>query len=133
MLSEETAIGNFPVLVVQTMRQIAETIDKENFERHEYTHLNLYKDALKGQAVELAKMIDAKAIISLTETGSTAFKISRFKNSIPVIAIVDKLSVANYLSLAHGVSVLVEKTLKDIPDLRKKIEELSRVYGFAKE
>ncbi len=133
MLSEETAVGNFPVLAVQTMRDIAVVTDRENFDRHEYSHLDLHKDSLKKQAVELAKMVNAKAIISLTETGSTAFKISRFKNNIPIIAIIDKPDIANYLSLAHGVSVLVEKTLKDIPELREKIKELAEQYAFAKE
>jgi pyruvate kinase len=42
----------------------------ENFDREEYTQLDEIKDALKKMAVNLAKMINAKAIISLTETGS---------------------------------------------------------------
>jgi pyruvate kinase len=113
------------------MREIAEVTDKANDPRHEYLDLDLGKDAIKKEAVELANMIGAKAIIALTETGSTPFKISRFKNNIPIIAVTDKKDVCNYLSLAHGVSTIVMDTVHDLGELRKAIKDISKSYNIA--
>lgn len=132
MLSEESAVGMYPVLAVQTMRDIAIATDKANDPRHEYLNLNLEVDAIKLGSVEIAKMVGAKAIIALTETGSTPFKISRFKNNIPIIALTDKKSEIGSLSLAHGVSVIESKTVHNIPELRNSLKEIAKEYNLAK-
>ena len=132
MLSEESAIGSYPVLAVETMRDIAEVTDAENFLKTDYTELDKFKDAITKQAVILAKTIDAKAILALTETGLTPFKISRFKNNIPVIAITDKSDITNYLSLAHGVSVLKSETIRNLPSLRQVVKDITKEYKIAK-
>lgn len=131
MLSEESAVGLYPVLAVQTMRDIAMATDKANDPRHEYLKLDYKVDAIKLGAVELAKMVDAKAIIALTETGSTPFKISRFKNKIPIIALSDKKENLLSLSLAHGVSTLESKTVHNIPELRNSIKDIVKKYNIA--
>jgi len=132
MLSEESAVGMYPVLAVQTMREIAEATDKANDPRHEYLNLDLSVDAIKLGSVEIAKMVEAKAIIALTETGSTPFKISRFKNNIPIIALTDKKDGLLFLSLAHGVSIIESKTVHNISELRNSIKEIAKEYGIAK-
>jgi pyruvate kinase len=132
MLSEESAVGQFPVLAVKTMRDIAVVTDKSNDPRHDYLALDLEKDAIKKEAVHLAKLVKAKAIVALTETGSTPFKISRFKSDIPVIAVTDKKEELRYLSLAHGVSVLEYKAVNNMVDLRKAIKEICEEYNLAK-
>jgi pyruvate kinase len=132
MLSEETAVGNFPVLAVRTMSDIAVVTDAVNDPRQEYLDLDLDKDAIKKQAVLLAKTIKAKAIIALTETGSTPFKISRFKNNIPIIAVTDKKSLVCHLALAHGVSILYHEAVNNFQELRKTIKEIVKKYSLAK-
>jgi pyruvate kinase len=83
-------------------------------------------------AAVLSENIKAKAIIALTETGSTPFKISRFKNHIPIVALTDKKEKLNFLSLAHGVSVIERETIHNIPELRASIKEIVKEYGIAK-
>jgi pyruvate kinase len=131
MLSEESAVGQFPVLAVQTMREIAEETDAHNDPRHEFLDFQEV-DAIKRSAVELAQDINAKCIIALTETGSTPFKISRFKNNIPIIAITDKKEIINFLSLAHGVSVIEHETIHNMQELRESIKEVAKECGIAK-
>lgn len=132
MLSEESAVGEYPVLAVKTMKEIAEVTDRVNDPRYEFLKFDMENDAIKKEAVNLAKTIKAKAIFALTETGSTPFIISRFKWDIPVIAITDKKSDLGYLALAHGVSVLESKTINNLPELRKTISQLAIEYGIAK-
>jgi pyruvate kinase len=119
MLSEESAVGDFPVLAVKTMKEIAEETDAHNDPRHEFINFDVSKDSIKKGAVEIAKNINAKCIIALTETGSTPFKISRFKNNIPIIALTQSKSNMNFLSLAHGVSILEASEIHNIDELKK--------------
>jgi pyruvate kinase len=132
MLSEESAVGEYPVLAVQTMREIAQATDSHNDPRHEFLDFDHEVDAIKRSATELANDIGAKAIVALTETGSTPFKISRFKNNTPIIAITSKKENMNYLSLAHGVSVIEHAEIHNIPELRDSIKEIVKEYGIAK-
>lgn len=132
MLSEESAAGEYPALAVKTMRDIAVVTDSANDPRHSFIKLDLQKDAIKKQGEELAKMIGAKAIIALTETGSTPYKISRFKNNIPVIAVTENSEKMKYLSVAHGVSIVVHAPIQDIKDLRTSIKAICKENGIAK-
>jgi pyruvate kinase len=131
MLSEESAMGDFPVEAVKTMRDICVATDKTEEPRNNFINLDLNKDAIKKSSVELAKMIKAKAIIALTETGSTPFKISRFRSHLPIIALSSKLEEMKYLSLAHGVCLVSHKEINDIKELRDSIKEIAIDYELA--
>jgi pyruvate kinase len=131
MLSEESAVGRYALEAVSTMRDICDATDKVNDPRHEFVQFDHERDAIKKAAVDLAKTINAKAIIALTETGSTPYKISRFKNSIPIIAIASKSTGLNYLSLAHGVSLIEHKAIHSIPELRKTLHGILSAYDIA--
>jgi pyruvate kinase len=132
MLSEESAMGDFPVEAVATMRDICIATDKSNDPRHEYTNFDHAKHAVQKAAVDVALNIDAKAIIALTETGTTPFVISRFRNRIPIIAVSDKSEALGFLSLAHGVSVATCGAIRTIPELRAGIRDLVKKLGVAK-
>jgi len=131
MLSEESAVGKFPFEAVSTMRDICEATDKVNDPRHEFIDFDHEKDAIKKAAVDLAKTIKAKAIVALTETGSTPYKISRFKNNIPIIAVTATASNLHYLSLAHGVSIIEHSPIHSIPELRKSLHGILSAYDIA--
>ncbi len=132
MLSEESAMGDYPVEAVATMRAICEANDMVNDPRHEYVHFDHARHGLPKAAVELAKTLGAKAIVALTETGSTPFVISRFKTNIPVIALTDKSPKLNFLSLAHGVSLIPHEAIHSIPELRTSVREMVKSEGVAK-
>ncbi len=132
MLSEESAVGEYPVEAVATMRSICEATDAANNPRHSYTHFNHVTQGLQKAAVDLAHTIGAKAIIALTETGSTPLVVSRFKTNTPIIALSEKGMDLNFLSLAHGVSLISCDPIHAIPELRKNIQAVVMKYGVAK-
>jgi pyruvate kinase len=131
MLSEESAMGKYPVEAVEMMAQIARATDLSLRPRIDEIKFEKKEDALKKQAVMLATEVGAKAIISLTETGSTPMKLASFKGTRSVIAVTDSEEVASKLTLVRGVWPLIHKGVKDFDELRKMIKDLVKVEGIA--
>ncbi len=94
MLSEETAMGKYPVEAVKTMASVALKTEQEiNYEKRvkrEYAYLqgNIDKtDATTRYAAKAALDLNAKAIIAFTETGTTAKMLSRFRTKQAIYVI----------------------------------------------
>jgi pyruvate kinase len=105
MLSEETAVGKYPIEAVMMMDRIARSaesaISSEKFEN--VASLTSTADAISHSSYFVAKQIDAAAIITPTWSGSTACRVSRFRPSQPIIATTPNESVLHFLSLCWGV------------------------------
>ena len=92
MLSEETAMGKYPVKAISMMNTIALEVEKDlkyekYVERHYIYHLNNFipvEDAVTRYTAKTALDVKAKAIIALTETGGTARMISRYRVKQPI-------------------------------------------------
>jgi pyruvate kinase len=108
MLSNETAVGDFPVEAVQTMATIARRIEKDYPERSIDSHLpSTIPNALSGAVSTIASQLNAAAIIPLTKTGATAHNVSKFRPAAPILAVTPDKSVACRLQLVWGVTPLV--------------------------
>ncbi len=64
-------------------------------------------------AVFTATKIGAKAIVSLTESGTTAFQISRYEINIPIYALTKSVAVQRKMAIYRGVRPLMLDTSKD--------------------
>jgi pyruvate kinase len=111
MLSNETAVGSFPVEAVATMARIAERMEQE-----EAQHLNLrsVRDSRRSipnaisQAVgQIAEQLGAAAIMTLTQTGATARNVSKFRPQTPILAVTPHVNVARQLQMVWGVKPLL--------------------------
>ncbi|MCB9819733.1 pyruvate kinase [Candidatus Nomurabacteria bacterium] len=106
MLSDETANGSFPMEAIATMkRTIVYT--------QEHTTLDGLKDVLTGgrqtqstaisaAVIELAKRVDAAAIVAETKSGATADNIAAFRPSLPIISVTSVPRVAQQLALTYA-------------------------------
>ena len=107
MLSNETAVGNYPIEAVETMATIACRIEKEqqtnNFKRtkRSITH------AISAAVGQIASQLDAAAIMTLTKTGATARNVSKFRPKTPILAITPHVYVSRRLQLVWGVKPLL--------------------------
>ena len=107
MLSNETAVGNYPVEAVETMATIACRIEQEqqtnNFKRNKrsITH------AISAAVGQIASQLDASAIMTLTKTGATARNVSKFRPKTPILAVTPHVYVARRLQLVWGVKPLL--------------------------
>ncbi len=108
MLSGETAIGQYPELVIRTMVSIINEVEKEKIvynrnltpQPHSPSFLS---DALCYNACEIAKDIEAHALIGMTQSGYTGFMLSSFRPQSPLYVFTKTQTLVNQLSLSWGV------------------------------
>ena len=113
MLSNETAVGDFPVEAVETMATIARRIERDYPQRPIDTHLpSTIPNAISGAVSSIARQLNAAAILPLTKSGATAHNVSKFRPSTPILAITSEVAVARKLQLVWGVTPLLIETQK---------------------
>ena len=112
MLSEESAVGHNPVLVVETMYKTIVETEKI----YPYGRFNRYEsydmmDTIDESVVRMAESLQADAILTLTTSGQSAKKIARYRPHAPIHAIIHAKEIAQKLTIVWGVLpiYLVEK------------------------
>jgi pyruvate kinase len=111
MLSNETAVGKYPVEAVATMARIAERIEQEVAQNANARQMRDPKRSIPNaisQAVgQIAEQLGAAAIMTLTQTGATARNVSKFRPQTPILAVTPHVNVARQLQLVWGVKPLL--------------------------
>ncbi len=120
MLSGETAAGAYPVESLRTMARIAERTErdinyKKRFSSRELQDAPNVTNAISHATVTTAHDLGAKAIITVTKSGTTARMISKFRPDCPIICCTPTPSVLRQMNLSWGVIPLMaeEKTNMD--------------------
>ncbi len=110
MLSGETATGQFPVLVIETMRKIISEVEQYGYNYNRSEDLkpqphspSFISDALCYNACKLAEDADAQGLVGMTQSGYTAFMLSSFRPKAPLFIFTKEKSLVNQLSLSWGV------------------------------
>jgi len=108
MLSGETAMGDHPVRVVETMDRIVQDVESspeydEMLEQRVPAASDSRADALAHSGRQLARDIGATAIVAASESGYTALKAAKFRPSIPVVASTPNTDVRRRMALSRGV------------------------------
>lgn len=108
MLSNETAVGAFPVEACQTLNDVAIAIETEIKkhqlpERHVPDQELLTIDAICNNAVDLAFDIKAKFIVTLTKNGFTAGQISKNRSEIETIVLTPKPKTYHQMGIYWGI------------------------------
>ncbi|MBL7946274.1 MAG: pyruvate kinase [Flavobacteriales bacterium] len=137
MLSAETSVGKYPVEVVKAMNRIllemetseamfnVEQPDLENDDR-------MVTDAICMASVRMAAAIDIKAIVTMTHSGYTAYKISSMRPKAHIFAFTSNRAILGTLNLVWGVRaqyydkiVSTDHTIADIKHIlrSKKLVE----------
>ena len=117
MLSAETAIGEYPVKSVETMARIAETAESVAQEVHtDRRSVGDSEDvtaAVSAAVCDLAEDLELAAIITATQSGSTARAVARHRPTVPIIAATPYASVAQSLGHVWGVTAVVVPLSED--------------------
>ncbi|WP_456341973.1 pyruvate kinase [Thermovibrio sp.] len=104
MLSEETAVGKYPVRVIRTMAKIAAEAEKiYPYERYSSLSAKTLQDSLSKSACNLSREVKVKAIVPFTRSGATARAVSRFRPSVPIYAVTHDRKTFRRLNLLWGV------------------------------
>ncbi len=126
MLSGETSVGEFPLEVIQTMRNIIESVENSDLIHSPVSFVQCVNDrfitkAICRQAASVADEIEATAITTLTNSGYTAFQISSWRPKSNILAFSDNSRVLAQLNLLWGVKaqfydkmVSTDNTVEDL-------------------
>lgn len=136
MLSGETAAGKYPVEAVKTMAKIAETAENSiNFKKR-FVALNAeiktITDAVSHSTCAAAFDLGAKAIITVSQSGYTARKVSRFRPSAPIIAPTTSSKAYNQLAMNWGVTPTMAAHQNNSDDLFKHSIQCALSTGIVK-
>jgi pyruvate kinase len=135
MLSEETAIGKYPVECVKKMVEIA--VEAENSLEYEA----ILKDKMElrristteaiGYAVaQMAMDLGASAIITCTHSGMTARMIAKYRPSAPIIAVSPSIETVRQLTLSWGVYPVKSDKFDNTDDMMEMAIERAKSTGI---
>ncbi len=132
MLSDETAVGSYPVEAVEFLNKICSVTEtqlhEERFLDEEFSELLPKAEAALSRAVSwLARDLKPAAVVTATISGSTARLIARYRPPLPVVGLSPELRVCRQLCLSWGVTPAL------IPDCKNADEMFSLIQTWVKE
>ena len=135
MLSGETAAGAYPVEALKTMSAIAERTEQEGFHlRGRTMDFNPGKisvsDATAHAACLTARDVNAAAIVTVSESGTTARLLSKYRPQQPIIACVMREQVQRQLSLSWGITPLMMSLAHSTDELIEMSTALAEKNGY---
>ena len=135
MLSGETAAGAYPVEALKTMSAIAERTEQEGFHlRGRMMDSNHGKisvsDATAHAACLTARDVNAAAIVTVSESGTTARLLSKYRPQQPIIACVMREQVQRQLSLSWGITPLMMSLAHSTDELIEMSTALAKENGY---
>ncbi len=132
MLSGETSVGNHPEKVVEAMNKILQESEKhyelkDKRPKPDRSSPSYYSDMLCINAAKLSDAIGSKAILGLTVTGYTGFKMSSYRPQASIYIFSSKAYMLNTLSLVWGVRgfyydkfTSTDETIEDLSNILKE-------------
>jgi pyruvate kinase len=137
MLSGETATGQFPILVIETMRKIITEVEENGYKYNRSEDLkpqphspSFLSDAVCYNASKLSEDSNANALVGMTQSGYTAFMLSSFRPRSPLFIFTKKQSLVNQLSLSWGVKALYYNKEESLDEIIKDQIQVLKAQGF---
>jgi pyruvate kinase len=128
MLSNESAVGDYPVEAVATMATIARRIERDYPKRLIDSRMaTTIPNAICQAVSNIARNLNAAAILPLTKSGATARNVSKFRPSTPILAVTSEPQVARQLQLIWGVNPLL------VPEQTSTTSTFSLAMGLARD
>ncbi|HDY75042.1 MAG TPA: pyruvate kinase [Candidatus Marinimicrobia bacterium] len=125
MVTGETASGDYPVDVIKVLSKVVfeteQTIDFNTIRQS--TGRKNTADAISHATCQVAQDLSAGCIVTMTHSGSTALMISRYRPSVPVVALTPIASTCRKLSIVWGISPLTIEEYQSADDIPKIAEK----------
>jgi len=136
MLSEETAIGQYPVTAVRMLDRISRATERHlhaqsSIMEFDSEHTAVTASAISRSACILAEDLGASAIVAVTGSGSTARMVARFRPASPVLGLTPSRGTQRGLSLSWGVVPALVPPFIETDDVFATAAAWSREHGMA--
>jgi pyruvate kinase len=126
MLSGETSVGKHAIAAVRTMARIIENTEEHGLER--ITPLGTTPrtrgGAITAAAARVGEQLDVKMLVTFTQGGDSARRMSRLRSKIPLIAFTPEPVVRSQLSLTWGVETFLAPYVTHTDDMVKQVDTL---------
>lgn len=133
MLSGETSVGDYPIEAVRTMARIIESTEELGRER--IAPLGSVPStrggAITRAAAEIGEVLGVKYLVTFTQSGDSARRMSRLRSSIPLLAFTPEESVRNLLSLSWGVQTYQVPEVESTDVMVSQVDQTLRANGLA--
>src|SRR5438093_4614193 len=136
MLSEETAVGKYPVEAVAAMNAIAAAAEQQPDVFEPVRARAVVRDATEAvaqAAYEMAADLGAKAIVTSTSSGTTPRLVAKYRPDIPILALAPDERVRRRLMLTWGVTPLASPPIHTTDDMLEAAARMVMETGFAHE
>jgi len=137
MLSQETAVGRYPVEAIAMMAAIAEAAERElpyeRWNQQRGIHGGDDSATIASLAVEAVARLDVKAIVSPTLSGRIARLIAGHRPRVPVVALCPTLPVVRRCGLYWGVRGHLFEEPTNTTDLLEAAGRVAKEWGYAGE
>jgi pyruvate kinase len=133
MLSGETSVGEFPIITVETMARIIENTEQKGFSRIA-PYLTVPKTrggAVTHAAAEISASLDVKYIVTFTQSGDSAQRMSRLRPQTPMLALTPNPSTQKRLALTWGVKTSIVPKAETTDDMVNIVDSLLKDTGRA--
>ena len=137
MLSAETAVGEHPVLAVEAMTRIAQTVEHSG-RYHELPQVafraeeQTFSNAIAMSAVRAANALNLRTIICFTETGNTVRLLSRYRPDARVIALTPNTRTLHYMTVLSHVQPLLCPRRPSLEDMLEEAQALLVERGLVR-
>jgi len=137
MLSAETASGSYPVAAVSMMVQVARDVEGDPQLRAQVFNpvpetrgVPRLSEVIGQAACRVAEEIGAHAILAFTQTGRTAALVSKYRPSLPILAVTPSQQVRRRLALYAGVQAIRVDIEGDTEAQIRSVEEAVMATGL---
>lgn len=135
MLTEETAIGDYPYEALETLDRIIRTVEKNNAVDAERFEVEGYKmsisHAVSMTTKHLLEAVDVKSIVTYTKSGTTARFIARYRPNVPVLAVLPDRESARKLVITRGIVPYIEAKMLSMEEMLSNASSYSKKAGLA--
>ena len=135
MLSGETSVGEYPIEAVRTMARIIENTEQHGRDR--IAPLG-WSPQTRGGAVthaasEVGETLGAKYLVTFTQSGDSARRMSRLRSPIPLLAFTPLPEVRNHLALSWGVQTYQVPHVAHTDAMVLQVDQTLLVNGLAED
>ncbi|NMR20703.1 pyruvate kinase [Cellulomonas fimi] len=133
MLSGETSVGEYPIEAVRTMARIIENTEEFGAERIAPLGSSPHTrgGAITRAAAEIGETLEVKYLVTFTQSGDSARRMSRLRSRIPLLAFTPVTTVRNVLSLSWGVQSYEVAAVDDTDAMVQQVDQTLRAHGLA--
>lgn len=135
MLSGETSVGAYPVQVIEKMTQIIEAVEDSPLitvpqNTPQVRTKRFITKSICYHAAQMANVIKAKGICTLTNSGYTAFQISAWRPSAHILVFTSNKRILTQLSLLWGVNAFFYDRFLSTDETVDDVNEIAKEKGY---